>query len=76
MFEQCTFRSEGHEPSELDSSDPTPEEIQKRSAEIRTGWSERVSKRRKAHVDISLRLPLGMTIELVRQLNSNRSNRK
>ena len=69
MFEQRISLSEGHEPSKLDWIDPTPEEIEERSAEIRRGWSARVREKRKVHNAGSWRPPFVMTIELVRQLN-------
>lgn len=71
MFEQSISIAECPGPSEFDSLDPTPEEIRTRSAEIRRGWSERVTKKRKVCGDGAWRLPFVMTYELVRQLDTN-----
>ena len=55
-----------------DQSDPSPEEIRKRSAEIRKGWSRRVIERRQAWTETSWRPPLILTLEVIQQLNETK----
>lgn len=57
-----------HEDREL--SDPTPQEIRERAAEIRKRWSPRVAERRKVAPEPRWSPPLVLTIELVRELNA------
>jgi hypothetical protein len=56
----------------FDSSNPRKhvnDEIEERSAEVRSGWSKAVSQRRQAWFDPAWRPPLILTIDLVRQMN-------
>ena len=62
-----SFRSHDREPS-----DPTPEQIEERSAEVRRGWSKRVAARRLAQVTSSWAPPLIYATELVREINNRR----
>ncbi len=55
---------DGREPS-----DPTPEQIRKRAAEVRSGWSSRVLKRRRVEDEPTWNPPLVMMIEIVREMN-------
>jgi hypothetical protein len=52
-----------------EATDPTRQEIEERSAEVRSGWSKAVSQRRQAWFDPAWRPPLILTIDLVRQMN-------
>ena len=69
MSERRKSMSQSHEPRNLELSDPSPEEIQRRADKIRNGWTPRVKARRQAWADTSWRPPLIMTIELVRHIN-------
>ena len=51
-------------------SDPTPEQIEMRSAEVRRGWSRRVAARRVTQMFAPWSPPLVYTTELVREINS------
>ena len=57
-------------PFERESSDPTPDEIRVRSAEVRKGWSKRVAARRQAWMEPTWTPPLVMTVELIREINA------
>jgi|TARA_B110000495_G_scaffold200585_1_gene216125 hypothetical protein len=57
-------------PFERETSDPTPDEIRKRSAEVRRGWSKRVAARRQAWAEPTWTPPLVMTVELIREINA------
>jgi len=57
-------------PIERETSDPTPDEIRKRSAEVRRGWSKRVAARRQAWAEPTWTPPLVMTVELIREINA------
>lgn len=59
-------------PNDREPSDPTPEQIQERSAEVRRGWSKRVAARRIVQVLTPWAPPLVYTTELVREMNSRR----
>ncbi len=51
-------------------SDPTPEQIEQRSAEVRRGWSRRVAARRITQFFAPWTPPLVYTTELVREFNN------
>ena len=55
---------------ERESSDPTPDEIRERSAEVRRGWRKRVAARRQAWAEPTWSPPLVMTVELIREMNA------
>ena len=55
--------------SDREPTDPSPEQIRKRSEAIRRGWSMRVTQRRQVSPATPWRAPLVLTIEVVRQLN-------
>lgn len=55
-------------PNDRQPTDPTPEQIRQRAAEVRRRWSKRVVERRQAWVAPPWMPPLVMTIELVREL--------
>jgi hypothetical protein len=55
---------------ERELSDPTPDEIRERSAEVRRGWSKRVAARRQAWAEPTWSPPLVMTVELIREMNA------
>ncbi|MDE0862204.1 MAG: hypothetical protein OSA98_00350 [Rubripirellula sp.] len=57
-------------PFERETFDPTPDEIRKRSAEVRRGWSKRVAARRQAWAEPTWTPPLVMTVELIREINA------
>ena len=69
MSERRRSMSEQHKPRDFELTDPTPEHIEERTAQIRQGWSKGVTSRRQAWADPSWRPPLIMTIDIVRQLN-------
>lgn len=60
------------QPFDREPSDPTPDEIRERSAEVRKKWSKRVTARRQAWPDPTWTPPLVMTVELIREMNSKR----
>ena len=64
------MKSESTKPHDREQSDPTPEQIQERSAEVRRGWSKRVAARRIAQTLLPWVPPLVYTTELVREINS------
>lgn len=64
------MKSESSKAHDREPCDPTPEQIQSRSAEVRRGWSKRVAARRITQVLSPWTPPLVHTIELVREMNS------
>lgn len=56
-------------PHDREPSDPTPEQIEERSAEVRRGWSKRVAARRVAQAPATWTPPLIYITELVREMN-------
>jgi len=62
---------EQNKPNDREATDPTRQEIEERSAQVRRGWSRAVSQRRQAWFDPTWRPPLILTIDLVRQMNEN-----
>jgi hypothetical protein len=69
MSERRKSMSESRKPRDLELTDPSPEEIQRRADKIRKGWTQDVKARRQAWADLTWRPPLVMTIELVRLIN-------
>ena len=61
--------SDPSSPCDRQLIDPTPEQIQQRSEEIRRRWSDRVAERRSVGGGPRWRPPLILTLEVVRQLN-------
>ena len=57
-------------PHDREPADPTPEQIQQRSAEVRRGWSKRVAARRIAQVISPWAPPLIFTTDVIREMNS------
>ena len=57
-------------PFDREPSDPTPDEIRERSAEVRKGWSKRVTARRQAWPEPTWTPPLVATVELIREMNA------
>ena len=53
-----------------DPTDPTPDQIRARAAEVRRAWSARVMKSRRVHARQPWAPPLVMTIQMLRELNA------
>jgi hypothetical protein len=51
-------------------TDPTPDQIRERAAEVRRRWSSRVHQSRKVTADPTWSPPLVMTVEILRVLNA------
>ena len=69
MSQRHKPESEAGKPHDSDMYDPTPEEIERRAAEVRKSWTSSVKTRRQPWADRSWRPPLVRTIELVRHIN-------
>jgi len=63
------MNSQPRKPHDREPSDPTPEQIEARSAEVRRGWSKRVAARRITQMLSPWTPPLVYTTELVREMN-------
>jgi hypothetical protein len=65
--------SQPRTPHDREPSDPTPQQIQERSAEVRRRWSKRVAARRVVQTLSPWLPPLVYTTELVREMNNTKS---
>lgn len=61
---------------DFDPTDPTPEQIDQRSAAIRRGWSKRVAERRKVCAHSNWLPPLLMTGNVVHAINEHQEQFK
>ncbi len=69
MSQRHQSKSEAGKPRDPELSDPTPEEIEQRAAEVRKRWTSGVKARRQPWADPTWRPPLIGTLEVVRQIN-------